>query len=131
EGLLERDLVERVGGELHALGHHAGAIRLDLDADVVIHDALVGDQDLHRAGVPSGTVGRPGGNRARGGLRILPGAGFFGDWRPITPGAGPGLALPILCAGLPTGSPIRDDTGSQEVTSMVEIGRAVSVLTCG
>src|SRR5690606_4262660 len=30
-----------------------GAVRPDLDADVGVHHALVGDQDLHRWGLPS------------------------------------------------------------------------------
>ena len=47
-GLLQGDLVERVGRKLDALGDHAGAIRLDLDADIGVHHALVGDEDLHR-----------------------------------------------------------------------------------
>src|SRR5690606_40949599 len=53
QGLLQRDLVEGVGGQLHAVGDHAGAVRPDLDADVGVHHALVGDQDLHRWGLPS------------------------------------------------------------------------------
>src|SRR5690606_4313836 len=53
QGLLEGDLVEGVGRQLHAVGDHAGTVRPDLDADVGVHHALVGDQDLHRWGLPS------------------------------------------------------------------------------
>src|SRR3546814_11756857 len=52
QGLFERDLVKGVGRRLDAIGDHAGAVRLDLDADVVVHHALVGDEDLHRCGIP-------------------------------------------------------------------------------
>src|SRR5690606_19132588 len=53
QGLLEGDLVEGVGRQLDAVGDHAGTVRPDLDADVGVHHALVGDQDLHRWGLPS------------------------------------------------------------------------------
>src|SRR5690606_33908427 len=52
QGLLERDLVEGVGGELHAIGHHARPVGADLDADVEVHHPLVSHEDLHRADVP-------------------------------------------------------------------------------
>jgi len=44
---LERDVVERIRRELHAVGDDAGTVRLHLDAHVVVDNALVGDQDLH------------------------------------------------------------------------------------
>src|SRR5690606_18849493 len=47
----QRNLVEGVGGEFDAVGDHAGTVRLDLDADVEVHHALVGDEDLHLAGI--------------------------------------------------------------------------------
>jgi serine/threonine-protein kinase RIO1 len=47
QGFFQRDVIEGIGRELDAIGDHAGTIRLDLDADVVVHDALVADQDFH------------------------------------------------------------------------------------
>ena len=47
QGFFQGDFVERVGRQLDAVGDHAGAVRLDLDADVVVHHALVADEDLH------------------------------------------------------------------------------------
>lgn len=67
------DFVERVGRELDALGHHAGAIRLDLNADVVVHHALVGDEDFHRVRDPSAIAGRPGRGGRHGSGVILTG----------------------------------------------------------
>jgi hypothetical protein len=44
----QRDVVERVGGQLDAVSDHAAAVGLDLDAHVVIHDALVAHQNFHQ-----------------------------------------------------------------------------------
>src|SRR3546814_10841459 len=82
QGLFERDLVKGVGRQLDAIGDHAGAVRLDLDADVVVHHALVGDEDLHRCGIPvrrARPPARPG--RADREPIILPG-------RPTPPNCG-------------------------------------------
>ena len=46
--LFERDIVERVGRQLDAVGDDAGAVRLDLDAYVEIDNTLVADQNFHR-----------------------------------------------------------------------------------
>jgi hypothetical protein len=54
--LFQRDVVERIGGQLDAVGDHTAAVGLDLDAHVVIHDALVADQNFHQGflcGVPA------------------------------------------------------------------------------
>ena len=48
QGFLQGDVVKRVGRQLDAIGDHAGAVRLDLDAHVEINDAFVTDQDFHR-----------------------------------------------------------------------------------
>ncbi len=47
QGLFQSDVVERVGGQLDAVGNHAGAVGFDLNADVVVHHALVADKNLH------------------------------------------------------------------------------------
>jgi hypothetical protein len=52
QGFFQRDVVEGIGRQLDAVGDHAGAVRLDLDADVVVHHALVTDEDLHRSECP-------------------------------------------------------------------------------
>jgi hypothetical protein len=66
----QRDFIERVGRQLDAVGDHAGAVRLDLDADVVVHHALVADEDLHRPGSREMRDRRAGARRKR---RILAG----------------------------------------------------------
>ena len=48
QSFFQGDVVERVGGKLHAVRHHARAIGLHLDADVVVHHALVANKNLHR-----------------------------------------------------------------------------------
>jgi hypothetical protein len=48
----QRDFIEGIGGKLHAVGHDARAIGLDLDAHVEIDDALVADKNLHRRELP-------------------------------------------------------------------------------
>ncbi len=55
--LLQGNLVEGIRRELDALGDHPGAVGLDLDPDVVIDDAFVGDQDLHESATPERTFG--------------------------------------------------------------------------
>ena len=44
--LFERDLVEGVDAHLDAVGHDTRAVRLDADADVVVHDAFQAHQNL-------------------------------------------------------------------------------------
>ena len=61
ERLPELGLLARPG---HALGDHARAVGLDLHPDVGIDDALVADENLHRAGIPCGGV-RPGAAKNR------------------------------------------------------------------
>src|SRR5690606_42002582 len=99
-GFFQRDLVEGVGGELDALGDHAGTVRLDLDADVVVHHALVGDEDLHRAGVLS-WAGRIRSGRS-GNHRFYPVCRAWGEvsgcpFRAGGDSPGPGAA-PTACA---------------------------------
>src|SRR5690606_23365355 len=53
------DFIEGIGRQLDAVGDHAGAVRLDLDADVVVHNALVTDEDLHRVWIPGSLWGPP------------------------------------------------------------------------
>src|SRR5690606_37698525 len=80
QGLFQRDLVERVGRQLDAIGDHAGTIRLDLDADVVVHHALVSYEDVHRTGPVKHGRWRPEvAHSSRGDL--WSGAGGNCDWR--------------------------------------------------
>ena len=44
---LDRNLVERIDAELHAVGNHATAVGLYANSDVVIDDALDGDEYAH------------------------------------------------------------------------------------
>ena len=46
-GLLDGDFVEGIHRHLDVGGVDAGAVRLDPDLDVVIDDALDGDEDFH------------------------------------------------------------------------------------
>ncbi len=44
--LFERDLIEGVDAHLDAVGHDTRAVRLDADADVVVHDPFQAHQNL-------------------------------------------------------------------------------------
>src|SRR5690606_25092913 len=61
--LFERNLVERIGRQFDAVGDHARAVRLDLDADVRVHHALVRDEDLHLVGAPGAEIWTPAAGR--------------------------------------------------------------------
>ena len=49
--LFDRDLVEGIDAELHAIEHHAGAVRLHANAHVVVDDAF--DCDENPSGLSS------------------------------------------------------------------------------
>src|SRR5690606_17441430 len=94
QGLFQRDLIKGVGRPLGAVGHDAGPVRLDLDADVEVHHSLVSDEDLHQLRGPW-LLATARGGRVDMGPDIL----AEGQGRPVGKGAEAPLSWPPSVGG--------------------------------